>query len=134
MSDQLNAGHNAEEAEAFRASMDFSTLGGRIKPDGSYPTPEEWLASYARPKDMVFDDDHEVRAFFSEPIKEIEQIVQSSDITRETMISRLLILGDKRLDLISNLELDYLPPGMRGDTYAPESVYDDNKFAKRYTF
>jgi len=103
--------------------LDFSGLGGRIKPDDSYPTPGEWLDNPALPADLVFQGDSEVTAFFRDQIDALGYIASRSDANRESIITQLYRLGNERRDIISQIIFNHLPVTRQGDAYVPEGYF-----------
>lgn len=78
----------------------FAGLGGRVKPDGTYPTRDEWVKNPAKKDEVVFHDNREVDEFFKDEVAKMDAIVEASGATRESLISNVFRIADQRPDLV----------------------------------
>ncbi len=108
--------------ENLTINRDFSHLGGRLMTDGSRPTPADWQAKPAYPRDLVFETEEAMRSAFSEELSALDVIMQSAPLSRRITVERLMGLAGKRPDLVRFVSFGRVITSDEEGSYVPEGL------------
>ena len=110
----------------YPAGKSYAELGGRFAEVGHWPTRDEWLKNPAYPRDAIFHNESDVHQAFPEHIAKLEEIMASTDITRELLIKRLMDLSTSQPEIVRSVKFDKLVGFPSDGSYAAPEIYDES--------
>jgi hypothetical protein len=84
---------------------------GRLAPDGSWPTLNEWARNPASPADAIFDSEEAALSYFATEIEAINDLLSKGEaVPNARVIENLMTIVGTRPDLAQSVNFEYLKP------------------------